>query len=223
VVARPDVVSTLQVDPPDATGAITATHALEELRYTLYGGTTEITVPIGEGAAAAPLLTVRTTANGRVTAALANEDAHLFVGDHAFGVAYGDYVLAALDQAVRARYGTDLRGALGQLVDCAAMAHSVANRCVLGACVGHESTLTSICDAGLDLVYQQIHDHIVALRFDALRLQSGQSAMWDAPADSATADRIVDRLDTGKWAASVDFGMGARDVHATFTGTRLAP
>lgn len=223
VVARPDVASALQVSAPDATGAITATHALEELRYALYGGTTDITVPIGEATAAGPLVTVQTTAGGRVTAPLSSEDAHLFVGDHAFGVAYGDSVLAALDQAVRARFGTDLRGALGQLVDCAGMAHSVANRCVLGACVGHEGTLTSICDAGLDLVYADIHDRIAALRFDALRLTSGQAEMWDAPAGSAATDRRVDRLDTGKWAASVDFGMGARDVHATFAGTRVAP
>jgi hypothetical protein len=222
VVARPDVVSTLQVDPPGADGAIVATHALEELRYTLYGGTTEISVPIRDGAAPGPLLTLRTTADGRVTAPLSNEDAHIQIGDHAFGVAYGDYALAALDQALRARFATDLRGALGQLVDCAGMAHAVASRCVLGACVGHQDTLAAICDDGLDLVDQDIRDRVAALRIDALRLTSGQAQMWDAPAGSAALDRTVDRLSTGKWAAQVDFGMGARDVHGTFAGTRIA-
>jgi len=223
VVARPDVVSRLQIDPADATGATTATHTLEELRYQLYGGTTEITVPIVASAAAGTPLVLQTTAVGRVTAPLSAEDAHLQVGDHAFGVDYGGYALAALDQVVRARYGTDLRGALGQLVDCAGMAASVSSRCVLGACVGHRDTLAAICDAGLDLVYQDVTDRIRDLRFDALRLSSGQAQMWDAPAaDGASTDRRVDRLALGQWAASVDFGMGARGVHGTFAGTRVA-
>ena len=47
--------------------------------------------------------------------------------------------------------------------------------------------------------------------------------MWDAPAaDVAATDRRVDRLALGQWAASVDFGMGARDVRGTFAGTRVA-
>jgi hypothetical protein len=46
--------------------------------------------------------------------------------------------------------------------------------------------------------------------------------MWDASAGgSAATDRRIDRLALGTWAASVDFGMGARDVHGTFAGTRV--
>jgi hypothetical protein len=221
VVARPDVGSRLQIDPADAAGTTTATHTLEELRYQLYGG--EIIVPIAAGVGAGTPLVLQTTAAGRVTAPLSTEDAHLHVGDHAFGLDYGGYALAALDQAVRTRFGTDLRGALGELIDCEAMAASVSNRCVLGACVGHQDTLAAICDAGLDLVYEDVTDRIRALRFDALRLSSGQAQMWDAPAtDGAATDRRIDRLALGKWAASVDFGMGARDVHGTFAGTRVA-
>jgi hypothetical protein len=223
VLARPDVASTLQIAAPDGSGTITATHTLEELRYRLYGGTVEIVVPITDPPGAASLLTLQTAAAGRVTAPVSGGDAHLEVRDHAFGVAYGNYALAALDLAVRARFGTDLRGALGQLVDCAGMAASVSNRCLLGACVGHQDTLTAICDRGLDLLYQQVRDQVGGLRADALRLASGQAQMWDAPAAGAATDRRVDRLAMGTWAAKVDFGMGARDVHATFTGARLAP
>src|SRR5262249_30211624 len=46
VVARPELVSQLSVAAPDATGATTATHRLEELRYHLDGGATQITIPI---------------------------------------------------------------------------------------------------------------------------------------------------------------------------------
>jgi len=222
VVARPDVASQLSLGVPDATGATTATHRLEELRYRLYGGTDEITVPIAPlPGAASSLLTVETTATARVTRGLAGEDAHLQVGEHAFGMPYGDFALAALDQAMSHRYGTDLRGALGLLVNCDAMAASVAGKCVLGACIGHQSTLAAICDSGLDLAYEQLTDRVRALRFDALR-QSGQAQLWDAATDGDTADRRIDRVATGKWTASIDFGMDPRNVAATFAGARAA-
>jgi hypothetical protein len=222
VVARPDVVSQLSLLAPDATGATTATHRLEELRYHLDGGAVEITVPIVTPAGAADsALTLETGATARVTLGEAGEDAHLDVGDHAFGVPYGTYVLGAVDQVMEQRYGTDLRGALGRLVDCDAMATSVAGTCVLGACIGHPSTLAAICDAGLDLAYQQATDRVRALRFDALR-QSGQAQMWDAATPGDASDRRIDRLAAGRWAASIDFGMGPRNVAATFAGTRVA-
>jgi len=219
VLARPDVVSQLSLAAPDATGTTTATHRLEELRYHLYGGATEIAVPIATPAGEAAVLTLETSATARVTRGTAGEDAHLEIGEHAFGVPYGDYVLAALDQAMNQRYGTDLRGALGALVDCEAMAASVAGKCVLGACIGHQPTLSAICNDGLDLAYQQMTDRIRGLRFDALR-QSGQAQMWDAATAGGISDQRVDRLATGKWAASIDFGMGPRDVASTFVGTR---
>lgn len=223
VLARPDVVSQLSLDAPDATGAATATHRLEELRYHLSGGASEITVPIATPAGEATVLTLETSATARVTRSTAGEDAHLQIGEHAFGVPYGNYVLAALDQVTDQRYGTDLRGALGALVDCDGMAASVAGKCVLGACVGHQSTLSAICNDGVDLAYQQMTDRIRALRFDALT-QSGQAQMWDAATPGGVGDRRIDRLAGGGWAASIDFGMGPRNVAATFVGTRaLAP
>jgi hypothetical protein len=219
VLARPDVVSQLSLAAPDATGDTTATHRLEELRYHLDGGATELVVPIAAPAGATTVLTLETSATARVTLGTAGEDAHLRIGDHAFGVPYGSYVLAALDQAMNQRYGTDLRGALGALVDCDAMAASVAGKCVLGACIGHQSTLSAICNDGLDLAYQELTARIGALRFDALR-QSGQAQMWDAPTPGGVSDRRIDRLATGDWAASIDFGMGPRNVAASFAGTR---
>ena len=220
VVARPDVVSQLSLPVPDSTGATTATHHLEELRYHLSGVAQEITVPITTPAdGASSVLTLETSATARVTRGTSGEDAHLQVGDHAFGVPYGVHVLAAIDQATAQRYGTDLRGALGVLVDCDAMAASVAGKCVLGACIGHQPTLAAICDSGVDLAYQRLTERVRALRLDALR-QSGQAQMWDAATAGDAADRRIDRLSVGTWAASVDFGMGPRNVNASFAGTR---
>jgi len=80
-------------------------------------------------------------------------------------------------------------------------------------------TLVAICDSGVDLAYQQLTERIRALNFDALR-QSGQAQMWDAAAAGDAGDLRVDRLAAGNWAASIDFGMGPRNVAATFAGTR---
>jgi hypothetical protein len=221
VVARPDVVSELSVAAPDATGATSATHRLEELRYHLYDGAVELSVPIAPAPGAAAAIVTEASATARVTLGTAGEDAHLHVGDHSFGVPYGDYVLAAIDQAMIQRYGTDLRGAFGVLVDCNGMAASVAGTCVLGACVGHQSTLAEICNDGVDLAYQDLTARIRALRFDALR-QNGQAQMWDAATAGDGVDLRIDRVAGGQWAASIDFGMGPRNVAATFAGTRVA-
>jgi len=220
VLARPDVVSQLSLSAPDATGAITVTHRLQELRYRPYDGAAEIVIPIvAPPPPVSSIVTLETTATGRVTRGLAGEDAHLQVGDHAFGLPYGSYVLAALDQAAGRRYGTNLRGALRLLMDCDGMAASVAGKCVLGACIGHQSTLVAICDSGVDLAYEKLTERIRELNFDALR-QNGQAQMWDAAAAGDTGDLSIDRVTTGSWAASVDFGMGARNVAATFAGAR---
>jgi hypothetical protein len=220
VVARPDVASRLEIGVPDARGGVTATHALEELRYSLYGGQVKVTVPITAPAGASALVMSETAATGRVTAGLGAEDAHLSLDDHGFGIPYGTFALAALDQGLEQRYGTDLRGMLRLLVDCDGMAASVAGRCVLGACVGHQGDLASICESALDLANEELRGQIADLRLDVLRLQAGQAQMWDAPAAGGARDQQVDRLDGGVWNARVDFGMGARDVHGTFVATR---
>jgi hypothetical protein len=208
VLTRPDVASRLTLPPLDAAGVTRATHALEELRYRLYDGALSITVPIvAPPAGAAALLVRETSLDARVTVARNDEDARLYTRDHSFGIPYGTFALDAIEQAAQQRYGTDLRGLLGLLIDCDGMAASVANRCVLGVCVGHRDTLRAICDQGLNLVEDDLRGRISALHFDALRLQS-------------VRDDRIDGIATGKWAAQIDFGMGARDVHATFVGTR---
>jgi hypothetical protein len=221
VTARPDVASRLSLSVPDAHGDVEATHTLEELRYSLFGGEIQVTVPIVT-ASTSGLITVQAAPAGRVTAARGGEDAHLFMGDHAFGVEYGTYAFQALDQGVRARFGTDVRGVLGGLVDCASMATSVSSRCLFDVCVGHQQSLEAICEAGLDLAYDQLRGQVQDLRLDALRLSSGEAQLWDAPAAGGPTDSRVDRVAAGTWNASLDFGMGPRAVTGTFTGTRVA-
>jgi hypothetical protein len=221
VVARPDIASRLTLPALDAAGITRATHTLEELRYRLYGGALAIAVPLREPPAFAATLLVReTTLDARATAPRNDEDARLYTHDHTFGIPYGPFALDAIEQAARQRYATDLRGLLGLLVDCNGMAASVASRCVLGACVGHQDGLRALCDRGVDLIQDQLRGRIAALAFDALRLQSGEAALWDAPAADGARDNRIDSVSAGKWAAQIDFGMGPHDVHATFAGAR---
>jgi hypothetical protein len=131
----------------------------------------------------------------------------LAIGDHTFGLAYGEYAWEALEAACTAEYGADVRATLGAAVGCSTVAARVANKCVLGICVGHQSELTQICETGLDEVVDQVHDRIVAVKFDAVHFAAG------------TATIAATGLSNGTWTAEINAGQGLRHVPATFTAT----
>lgn len=134
----------------------------------------------------------------------------LTLGDHQFGLAYGAYVWTAIEQLSTELAGAPLRTALGATVNCPALAATIANKCVLGVCVGHAAALTQICERGLDEVVARAHAKVTSVRFTALRLASGRATPHD---------QNVDRL-LGDWTAELDAGMGLRRAPATFTATR---
>ncbi len=69
------------------------------------------------------------------------ERGHLALGAHAFALPYGAIAWRAAEDLVTARYGHDLRGALGAQLDCDGLAAAVASRCALRVCVGHADEL----------------------------------------------------------------------------------
>jgi hypothetical protein len=139
----------------------------------------------------------------------------LSIGNHVYGIAYGEYVWRAVNQAVTAEYGADIRGLLGSAVSCPTLAHAIATKCYWGVCVGHEAQLTAICEAGLDEVVERVHAKFSAMRFDALHFAAGSASLVDADRDGA-----VEALAAGVWDAEIDAGMGLRHVPATFTATK---
>ena len=149
------------------------------------------------------------------TTACSTSAGSLTLGDHGYALQYGEYLWRALNQAVTAQYGSDIRTALGAAVNCPALAQTIANKCYLGYCVGHAAELTEICEAGLDEVVERVHDEFLALRFDALHFAAGTATMVDADEDGT-----VEALTAGVWDAEINAGLGLRHVPATFTATK---
>lgn len=139
----------------------------------------------------------------------------LSIGDHTYGLEYGEYIWKAMNEQMVATYGVDLRGALGMAVNCPSLAATIADKCVWGYCVGHEAQLTDICEAGLDEVVERVHEKLAEERFDAVHFISGNATLVDA-----NKDGVAEALAAGTWDAELNAGQGLRHVPATFTGAR---
>jgi len=137
------------------------------------------------------------------TATCSSNNGEFSIGAHGYSIAYGEYVWQAIDAKV------DVRGSLGSAVNCPAIANTVGNKCVFGACVGHKAELTEICERGLDEIVDRVHDEFTAYRFDLLQLESGTATL---AADSSSME--------GTWTAQINAGQGLRNVPATFTAAR---
>ncbi len=182
----------------DSARATHATHRLTAIDLRPAG--LEVVLPL----AALPADVVSATAPVTATPAA------LALGDHQFALAYGEYAWRALQRTSVATYGAELRPLLGAAISCPALAAKLANKCVLGVCVGHAAALTQLCERGLDEVVDRAHAKLTAVRFTALRLAAGEAAVRDG----------ANRLDGGVWSAQADAGLGLRAVPATFTAAR---
>jgi len=149
------------------------------------------------------------------TADISTSRAGIAIGDHSFGLAYGPYVWRAIERQVTKRFGADLRTTIGTAVNCPRVAAAVAGDCVLGVCVGHQTELTEICEAGLDQLVGVARDKISELRLDVLRLAKGSAQLIDADDDG-----IAEALADGTWNAEIDAGLGPHELPATFAATR---
>jgi hypothetical protein len=140
-----------------------------------------------------------------------------FVGldEQHFGLMYGEYAWQGLETASTQLFGQGIRATLGKAVNCPALANSIADKCVLGVCVGHEGLIEDICEGGLDTIVNLAHNAMAANKIEALHLISGSVRLVDDDGDGV-GDRLVD----GTWDAEMNLGLGLRHTPATFEGER---
>lgn len=181
-----------------------ATHRLTALDLRPTG--LDIRVPIG--GLAGDLLT-------QEPEVIVSEGGLVSLGEQHFGLNYGEYAWQGIELASTQLFGGGVRETLGKAIDCPALAATVADKCVLNVCVGHETELRSICEGGLDALVNLAHDRLAALRLEALRLASGSARLVDEDGDGV-GDTIVE----GTWDAQMNLGLGLRKAPATFEGTR---
>lgn len=193
-----DLDSTLAMTPGSATHTLTAidfTPAGLDVQFPITGIAADIftqhpTITVGTGGA-------------------------LGFGDQKFGLNFGEYAWDGINVMSTNLFGADVRTTLGNAVNCPALAHTVASKCALGVCVGHEAQLESLCNGGLDQIVETVHAQFAAYDIDAFRFKTGAARLVDDDQDGV-ADRIVD----GKWDGELNIGLGLRKAPATFTAAR---
>lgn len=180
-----------------------ASHRLSTLRFDIAGNDVQIDIPqLGglEGAGHARV---------EVWLESGTESLDIVLGEQRYGLLLGEAAYQAFEAAVENRYGQDLRGMIGSSIDCEAIAAEVADQCVLGVCVDHESELADMCEGALDSVADKIHHQFRAFDMEVLRLASGEASIVDGAAEQST---VVD----GIWDAAADLGQGLRSLPAEF-------
>jgi hypothetical protein len=210
----------LDLTAPDPEGAASATHALVGVTFTVADKSLVVRAP--ELLSAATQGSCDATALHIVERASDVENGVLDLHDHALGLPLGDFTIHGIDLLVQAKLGQPtLRAALGTLVNCSAVAKDVSTRCVGPVCVGHESDIENLCNAGLDAIVADVDTQLKALNIKTLHFHDGEAEMWDAASDGSKVDGIIDRLDHGVWTLGVDIGTGEHPAHADFTGVRI--
>lgn len=209
-----EVASTFDLGAMDGEGVAGANHRLAAVAFQLGGARQEVDTP--------ELIDTLTQANDVECSVTLDSGVDpgehggtIAIGEHAFNLPLGDFLIVALDQALEAQFGVgDLAEALGLVVDCAGMATYVGGQCLLGVCIGHEPEIEAVCLAGLDLVASKVEEQIVKIDYAALRLMAGEAAL-------ATGDGgLISRFDPGMWQVALDVDGRELPTSATFVGRR---
>jgi hypothetical protein len=137
------------------------------------------------------------------------------VSEQHFGLMIGEYAWQGVNAGVTNLFGNDIRTSLGKAVNCNTIASNIADKCVLGVCVGHETLIKDICTGSLDAMVNEIHSRFAKLNMEAFHMISGDARLVDDDSDGI-ADRIVE----GKWDSELNWGIGLRKAPAVFEATR---
>lgn len=220
-----ELVTTLSLPEGDAIGDARAHHAVKGIAYDW--SLTRHVVDAPQVVQGLQVIPVEANAVALEKRSTEIETGRLALGDHTFSVPFGSFTVFAADWLAREKFGArDLRDAIGKVVDCHAMAVAVSKRCIdpVGPgkiCVDHEAELENMCKMGLDSLVGTLKAQIRRLDLPVVRLESGQAQMWDAPAEGAPLDAVVDRLDKGYWTSFIVAGKEQKSVLSSFTGRRV--
>jgi len=115
------------------------------------------------------------------------------IGEQHFGLNYGEYAWQAVTLAVTSELGTDVHDTISNALNCPHLAQSVADKCVLGVCVGHATEIASISPERRRPPRRSdpLHQQFSALRLEVFHLISGHAKLVDDDQDGI-ADHIVD-------------------------------
>ena len=180
-----------------------ATHTLTGIDFSPTGLDVQVSIPSAVGV----LLTATPTVNLSAGA--------LTLGDEHFGFELGEYAWDGVNAASTALFGADIHTALSNTINCPNVAQTVADKCVLGVCVGHASDLQAICQGGVDALVNVVHDQLAQFNTDAFHFAQGTGTMVDDDGDG-----VYDRITDGTWTAEMNLGMGLRHTPATFEAGR---
>jgi len=162
---------------------------------------------------------ITTASDVTCSVALGEYEGSIQVGDHAFGLPLGGFVLDGLNQSLLGSFGLgDVRGTLGALFDCPALAEDVSSRCLGILCVGNRDQIEAFCEAGLDQAAARIENSLLtALDLAEVRLEAGDAILRD----DGEADGLVDLLDQGNWQTIVVVDGVELPFAAAFVGRRV--
>jgi hypothetical protein len=225
IVTQFGLVSTLDLPSGDGIGDSRAQHALSGVAYRWDDKLHVIKAP--DVVATLSAQTVDANAVALEKRSVDLESGRLKLGDHTFSVPIGTFAVKGIDELARDRFhASDLRDALGRIVDCDALAESVSKRCINPPgpgqlCVGHKSEVKQVCSVGLDLLVGTLQGAIKKLDIPVLNLKEGYAQMWDAPKPGAALDATIDRIDHGFWTAAIQITGEDKPVVATFEGHRV--
>lgn len=217
-----DLVSTIGVAHPDDAGNTVANHSLDALVFGFRDGKYTVYVPRAQSLGAASL---DVNAVHVLEQAGAIEDARLYLGAHSIELRVGSHAFTALGYALAARHdASDLRGALGRMVDCGGFAEAISSGCTGATCGALAIGAGRMCVTALDGAILELEAHMGSLAIVDLALAGGEAALFDAAEAAGFRDGAIDRIERGHWMAAISQrgnDNAATQIEAEFTGTRI--
>lgn len=211
-----DLVTELDLANLDAAGNTDGSHILSAVSFP-YNGTM---ITVDTPALVDQITMARDVAVG---AALQGAGGTVDIGDHSFRMPLGDFAVAGFNQVLQQTLGaSNIRDALGMVIDCGGLADQVASKCVGPVCVGHRDLIEQFCNAGLDQVAAQVESRIAAIKFASLHLQTGEATLVDAAKEDGPTDGIIDRMVDGTWQVGLNVNDHEVQIGASsFAGVRM--